>query len=93
MSSCFNPQRLAHRHAQLHLHQIEPGHHLGHRMLHLQPRIHLEEVEVLRGIDQKLDRPRVDISGRQRQPHRRLAHPAAAGLRSTTADGASSITF
>ncbi len=29
------------------LDEIEAGHHLGHRMLDLQPRVHLEEVEAL----------------------------------------------
>ena len=36
---------LAARDADLPLHQIEAGHHLGDRMLDLQPRVHLEEVE------------------------------------------------
>ena len=38
-------QRLAGRDAQLPFDEIEPGDHLGDRMLDLQPRVHLHEVE------------------------------------------------
>ena len=38
-------QRLARRDPQLPFHQIEAGDHLGHRVLDLQPRVHLHEVE------------------------------------------------
>ena len=38
-------QRLAGGDAQLPLDQIEAGDHLGHRMLDLEPGIHLDEVE------------------------------------------------
>ena len=37
------PQRTAGGHEQLLAHEVEPGHHLGHRVLHLQPRVHLDE--------------------------------------------------
>src|SRR3546814_8161362 len=47
-------QRLARGHAELPLHQIEAGDQLGHRMLHLQARVHLHEVEGV-AIDQELD--------------------------------------
>ena len=40
-------QRLAGRDAQLPFDQIEAGDHLGHRMLDLQARVHLHEVEAL----------------------------------------------
>ena len=36
-------------------HQVEAGHRLGHRVLHLQARVHLEKVEVARGVDEELD--------------------------------------
>ena len=39
-------KRLAHRDAQLPLDQIDAGDRLGHRMLDLQPRVHLHEVEL-----------------------------------------------
>ena len=32
-------------HPQLPFHQIQPGNHLGHRMLHLQARVHFHKVE------------------------------------------------
>ena len=32
--------------ADLLLHEIEAGQHLGHRMLDLQPRVHLDEIEL-----------------------------------------------
>jgi hypothetical protein len=38
-------QRLAGGHAQLPLDQVEAGDRLGHRVLDLQPRVHLHEVE------------------------------------------------
>ena len=39
-------QRLAARHAQLPLHQVQPGERLGHRMLDLQPGVHLHQEEI-----------------------------------------------
>ena len=39
-------QGLAGRHPQLGDHEVEARHLLGHRMLHLEPRVHLEEVEL-----------------------------------------------
>ena len=41
-------QRLARRDAELQLDQVEPGDRLGHRMLDLQPRVHLHEPEAVR---------------------------------------------
>ena len=40
------------------LDQIEVGHQLGHRVLHLQPSVHFQKVEVAIRVDDKLDRPR-----------------------------------
>ena len=37
------------------LHQIDPGHELGDRVLDLQARVHLEKVEVAAAIQQKLE--------------------------------------
>jgi len=39
------PAAVGHQHLQLH--QVHAGHHLGHRVLHLQAGVDLEEVEVL----------------------------------------------
>ena len=45
-SSWPNRQRLPGGDPELLGDDVDPGHQLGHRMLHLQPRVHLEEVEV-----------------------------------------------
>ena len=37
------------------MHHVDAGHRLGHRVLHLQARVHLEKVEVARRVDEKLD--------------------------------------
>ena len=71
-------QRLAGGDAQLPFDQVEPGDHLGHRMLDLQPRVHLHEVEALAaGLDDELDRAGADIADRARRRDRRLAHAPA----------------
>src|ERR1700692_1261466 len=49
-------------------------------MLHLQPCIHLKKIKFFLPVvritaHQKLDRPRIHISRRQRQPNRSLTHP------------------
>jgi hypothetical protein len=41
-------ERLASSDAKLLAHQIDAGHHLGDRMLHLETRVHLEEKEITR---------------------------------------------
>ena len=41
-------QLFACREANLRLHQVHAGDHLGHRMLHLNARVHLDEVEIAR---------------------------------------------
>ena len=70
-------QRLARRHADLQLHQIQPGDHLRHRMLHLQPRVYLEKIKVALRIHQKFHRACIGVVPRARQFYRRFAHPAA----------------
>ena len=47
--------------ADLLAHQVEAGDHLGHRMLDLQPGVHLDEVE-LAVLPQELDRARAAIA-------------------------------
>ena len=47
---------LAGRDLQHLLDEIEPGDELGHRMLHLEPRVHLEEIEIAVLVDDELDR-------------------------------------
>ena len=57
-------QRRAGRDLDLRLDQIDSGHHFGHRMLDLDTRVHLEEIEIAIGVDQKLDRAGADIIDR-----------------------------
>ena len=71
-------QLLAGGDAELPFDQIEPGHRLGHRVLDLQPRIHLHEVEALAVCTKirwgdELDRAGADIADRARRRDRRLA--------------------
>ena len=49
-------ERLAPGDTKLPLDQIDPQHRLGHRVLHLEPRIHLHEVELPVRAEQELDR-------------------------------------
>src|SRR5690606_17917889 len=42
------------RYAQLPLHQVDPGHELGDRVLHLQAGVHLEEVELSIAVEEEL---------------------------------------
>src|SRR5580698_5609258 len=57
------------------MHQVETCDQLGDGVLHLQARVHFEEVEILRLVDEELHRARVHIARFQREPARRLAHP------------------
>ncbi len=70
-------QRLALGDADLPRHQIEPGDPLGHRVLDLEPGVHLQEVEVPVPVDEELDRARADVADRLRRLHRHLAHRRA----------------
>ena len=54
-------------HHQLQPHQVEAGDQFGHPVLHLQPRVHLQEEE-LTPVDQELDRPHALV------PHRLCGH-------------------
>ena len=71
-------QRLARGHAQLRLHEVEPGHLLGDRVLHLQPGVHLEEVELV-AQDDELHRPRVDVAHGAGPGHRGLGQARLQG--------------
>ncbi len=78
--------------ADLLAHQIDPRHHLGHRVLHLQARVHLEEVELaLR--PQEFDRARVLVTDRARGGESGRAHALAHGRRRSRPTGDSSISF
>ena len=62
--------------AQLLAHKIHPGDHLGHGMLDLQPRVHLEEIEHAVAVDE-LNRARVPVPGLARNARRGLADALA----------------
>ncbi len=66
-------QRLAGGDAQLPLHQILAGDHLGDRMLDLQPRVHLHEVEGV-ALGDELHRAGADVADRAGGGDRGLAH-------------------
>ena len=56
---------------ELHAHEIGAGHHLGHRVLDLQPRVDLHEREApARRLVEELGGARAAIAGRAREPHR-----------------------
>ncbi len=79
-------QGLAGRDAELPLHEIEPGHGFGHRMLHLEPGVHLEKIigvrtEAARRVGDELHRPRALIADRQSHVGRGLGHGGARLLR------------
>ena len=60
--------------AQLPGNQIQTGHRLGHRMLDLQPGVHLEKVEFLRPVEQELDGAGADVADGACRRDRGLAH-------------------
>ena len=73
-------QRLAGRDAQLPLDQVEPGDHLGDRMLDLQARVHLHEVEAAVRMGDELDRAGADVADRLAPPRPRRG-PSPRGAR------------
>jgi hypothetical protein len=54
-------QLLTGGHADLLLHDVDSGRHFGHRMLDLDPRVHLDEEELV-VLVQELERPRAAIA-------------------------------
>ena len=70
-------QRFAGGDAQLPFDEVEAGDHLGHRMLDLKPRVHLEEIEAV-GIGDELHRAGAFVADRPRRRDRRAAHRGAA---------------
>ena len=58
-------------------HQIDARHRLGDRVLHLNARVHLEEIEAPVGVEQELDGPRALVPDRPRRRERRLGQPLA----------------
>ena len=75
--SSRHAQLLARGDADLLLHEIDAGEHLGDRMLDLNARVHLHEVERSVFVEQHLDRAGADVVDRLRAGHRVVAHPQA----------------
>jgi hypothetical protein len=73
-------QRLATGDAQLPLDEVEAGDHLGHRMLDLQPGVHLHEIEPAVRRDDELDGARAHIADAQRGVDCGLSYGRAARL-------------
>ena len=67
-------QRVARRHLQLPLHQIVPRDALGHRMLHLQARVHFQEIVIQLVIHDELHRARTAVAHGQCGGHSVFAH-------------------
>ena len=61
-----------------HSHEIDAGDHLRDRVFHLQPRVHLEEVELAVGVEQELDRPCVRVPDAARHARSRVRRARAA---------------
>ncbi|CDO27231.1 hypothetical protein BN979_00002 [Mycolicibacterium vulneris] len=70
-------QALPRRDPQLRTHQVHVGDLLSHRVLHLNPRIALDEHMMTTLIQQKLDGPRTGVPDLARQGHRIRADPLA----------------
>ncbi len=75
-------QRLPGGDPELPFDQVEAGHRFGHRMLDLEPRVHLEEVEVAgpqaaRWVGDEFDRARADVTRGQRRFGRGFRHGGA----------------
>ena len=63
-------------------HQVDAGHHLGHRVLDLDARVHFDEVELVAiDVEQELDGAGAAIADRSAQRRGRFADPAAAAPR------------
>jgi hypothetical protein len=61
-------------HFEHELDEVQPGDQLRDRVLHLQPRVHLQEVEVAVLVHKKFHRPGGLVTNRLCQLHRLLAH-------------------
>ena len=69
--------RATHRDLELQGDEVEPRDHLGDGVLDLQPRVHLQEVEVAVLVDDALDRAGVHVAGLARERDRRVGEPLA----------------
>jgi len=67
-------QRLAGRDPHLRTHQVDVGDLLGHGVLDLDARVHLDEDVVARGVEQELDGAGAGVADLLGEPHRVRAH-------------------
>ena len=75
-------QWLAFGDAQLELDEVEAGDELGHRVLHLEAGVHLEEGELARGlVEQELDGAGADVADRSRRGHGSIGQTVRGGRR------------
>ncbi len=86
-------ERLARGDEQLLAHDVDSGAELGHRMLDLQARVQLDEVEAAVGAEQELEGARRCGSRRPGRPARRRPPSPRAPRASARGDGDSSISF
>ena len=86
-------QRLAGGDAQLLAHEVEAGDQLRDRVLDLQARVDLDEVEVAVAVEQELDRAGVLVAGLARDRDGRRAQALRAAPASTAGEGDSSTSF
>src|SRR5690349_24738141 len=70
-------ERLARRDAELLADDVDPGHELRHGVLHLEPRVQLDEVEAAVRAEQELECPRVPVADRAARALRRRLHRLA----------------
>ena len=61
-------------HTQLPLHQIQPGDGFGHRVFDLEPGVHLHEIKLPLGVEQKLHGACADVAHGAGAVHRHLPH-------------------
>ena len=73
-------ERLAGGDADLGGHHVEPGQHLGHRMLDLDPAVDLDEVEGARRVDEELERADVLVAGGDDGPQGALREIGPGGV-------------
>ena len=74
-------ERLSRRDADLLFDEIDAGDHFRHRMLHLDARVHLHEVELPVLIQQKLDGAGIDVVYGARSIHRQTSHFLSQAIR------------
>src|SRR2546421_2805834 len=63
--------------ADLEMNQVEPGGELSHRMFHLQPCVHFEEIEISALVNQEFDGSCASVGGGFGYSNRDFAHSAA----------------